>query len=63
MDKGKWAALAAKTHQDQAVWFLNAFWNAGVKEKAEDLWDWCLKVCAFFLCKMLFKYLLNCFFV
>jgi DNA polymerase III gamma/tau subunit len=43
MDKGKWTTLVAKPHTDQAVWFLNAFWNAGVKEKAEDLWLWCLK--------------------
>jgi len=27
----------------QAIWFLNAFWNGGVKEKAEDLWEYCAK--------------------
>jgi len=36
----QWNSLAHKPHEDQAVWFLNAFWNAGVKEKAEDIWNW-----------------------
>ena len=44
MDKGKWETLVAKIHQDQAIWFLNAFWNDGVKQKAEDLWDYNAKV-------------------
>jgi len=42
-DKKKWEALVTKSHQDQAIWFLNAFWNGGVKEKAEDLWEYTAK--------------------
>uniref|UniRef100_A0A7S4P2V2 Calcium-regulated actin-bundling protein C-terminal domain-containing protein n=1 Tax=Paramoeba aestuarina TaxID=180227 RepID=A0A7S4P2V2_9EUKA len=37
-DKGKWQDLVAKTHDDQTIWFLNAFWGDGLKEKAEELW-------------------------
>jgi len=33
-----WNDLVTKSHEDQAIWFLNAFWNGGVKEKAEDIW-------------------------
>jgi len=38
-DKAKWANLIAKTHQGQAIWFLNAFWNGGVKQQSEKIWD------------------------
>jgi len=38
-DKEKWKALVAKPHADQAVWFLNAFWNAGVKHESEKIWE------------------------
>jgi len=34
-----WNTLAQKPHQEQAIWFLNAFWNEGIKEKAEDIWS------------------------
>jgi DNA repair exonuclease SbcCD ATPase subunit len=39
MDKSKWNTLASKTHQEQAIWFLNAFWNGGVKQHAEKIWE------------------------
>jgi hypothetical protein len=42
-DKKLWADLVSKTHKDQAVWFLNAYWNDGVKEKSEEIWDFVLK--------------------
>jgi chromosome segregation ATPase len=42
-DKKGWADLAAKSHKEQAIWFLNAFWNQGVKEKSEEIWGYELK--------------------
>jgi chemotaxis protein histidine kinase CheA len=41
--KKLWQDLVSRTHQDQAVWFLNAFWNGGIKEHVEDVWGWVLK--------------------
>merc|ERR1711988_1903162 len=35
-----WNSLISQSHEAQAIWFLNAFWNGGVKEKAEDIWNW-----------------------
>jgi chemotaxis protein histidine kinase CheA len=37
--KQKWEALIAKSHQEQAIWFLNAFWNGGVKQSSEKVWE------------------------
>lgn len=37
--QGKWDELARKPHEEQAIWFLNAFWNEGIKEHAEDIWN------------------------
>jgi DNA repair exonuclease SbcCD ATPase subunit len=42
--KQKWAALVSKTHQEQAIWFLNAFWNGGVKQHSEKIWEICNQV-------------------
>mmetsp|Transcript_6808 Transcript_6808/g.19267 ORF Transcript_6808/g.19267 Transcript_6808/m.19267 type:complete len:327 (+) Transcript_6808:139-1119(+) len=39
-DKQKWNDLVAKDHRDQAVWFLNAFWNDGLRQDAEKVWAW-----------------------
>ena len=38
-DQEKLASLSDKTHKEQVVWFLNAFWNE-FKEEAERLWTW-----------------------
>jgi len=32
------ATLVAKTHREQAKWFLNGFWNEGGEDAAEDVW-------------------------
>jgi len=32
------ATLVAKTHREQAKWFLNAFWNDGQEGTAEEIW-------------------------
>jgi chromosome segregation ATPase len=31
--------IAAKTHSEQAIWWLNGFWEQGAKEEAENIWD------------------------
>jgi len=36
--QGPWNELATQPHADQATWFLNAFWNDGIKEHAEEVW-------------------------
>jgi chromosome segregation ATPase len=41
--KGQWNQLAARAHHEQAVWFLNAFWNGGIKEYVEDVWGYVQK--------------------
>eukprot|EP00009_Paramoeba_aestuarina_P017790 CAMPEP_0201542652 /NCGR_PEP_ID=MMETSP0161_2-20130828/72152_1 /ASSEMBLY_ACC=CAM_ASM_000251 /TAXON_ID=180227 /ORGANISM="Neoparamoeba aestuarina, Strain SoJaBio B1-5/56/2" /LENGTH=301 /DNA_ID=CAMNT_0047950325 /DNA_START=70 /DNA_END=975 /DNA_ORIENTATION=+ len=41
--KADWEKIVSKPHKDQAVWFLNAFWNGGVKEHAEKIWEFQLK--------------------
>jgi len=38
-----WKDLIKKPHQEQAIWFLNAFWNGGVKQFSEDIWGFNLK--------------------
>jgi multidrug efflux pump subunit AcrA (membrane-fusion protein) len=38
-DKAKWSALVTKQHVEQAIWFLNAFWNGGVKQHSEAIWE------------------------
>jgi len=32
--------LCSKTHKEQIVWFLNAFWEDGIEAFAELLWNW-----------------------
>lgn len=39
-DRRAWDDLAAKPHVNQAIWFLNAFWNEGVKSKSEEVWGY-----------------------
>jgi len=37
-DQEKLADLGSKTYKEQAVWFLNAFWNTFAQPEAEKLW-------------------------
>ncbi|MES1915034.1 MAG: hypothetical protein MHM6MM_007037 [Cercozoa sp. M6MM] len=37
--KSGFAELVAKNYAAQAKWFLNAFWHDGMKEEAEQVWD------------------------
>mmetsp|Transcript_1056 Transcript_1056/g.1541 ORF Transcript_1056/g.1541 Transcript_1056/m.1541 type:complete len:320 (-) Transcript_1056:75-1034(-) len=37
-DHDKLADLSTKTYKEQAVWFLNAFWNSFGEENAEKIW-------------------------
>jgi len=32
--------LCTKTHKEQVIWFLNAFWEEGLDQHAELLWKW-----------------------
>ena len=41
-DYDKFQVLCAKTYKEQAVWFLNAFWDDHSKE-AENIWQYVLK--------------------
>jgi len=36
----KLASLSAKTYKEQAVWFLNAFWNDFSSKEGENVWSW-----------------------
>jgi chromosome segregation ATPase len=42
-DKERLDHLVAKTHKEQAVWFLNAFWEDFASNEAEKLWSFVLK--------------------
>jgi len=35
----KFAELTAKNHKEQAIWWLNGFWEDGAQEEAEDIWE------------------------
>ncbi|ELR19331.1 uncharacterized protein ACA1_265360 [Acanthamoeba castellanii str. Neff] len=37
-DREKLDALCQKTHKEQAVWFLNAFWETFAQAEAENVW-------------------------
>jgi len=37
-DKDKLNALVVKTYKEQAVWFLNAFWDTFAAKEAENIW-------------------------
>jgi hypothetical protein len=37
-DKEKLDSLTALNHKEQAVWFLNAFWNSVGESNAEQVW-------------------------
>jgi len=41
-EQEKLADLCTRTHKDQVVWFLNAFWNE-LQGEAEKLWTWKFK--------------------
>ncbi len=34
-----WSEIVNKKYADQAIWFLNGFWE-DVKDHAEDVWKW-----------------------
>jgi len=36
--KAQFAQLTAKTHKEQAVWWLNGFWESGAQKEAENIW-------------------------
>jgi hypothetical protein len=38
-DKEKLDSLTALNHKEQAVWFLNAFWNSVGEANAEQVWS------------------------
>ena len=42
-DHAKLQALCGKTYKDQAVWFLNCFWEDYASKEAELLWQYVLK--------------------
>jgi len=43
-DDEKLKELVAKTHKEQAIWFLNAFWNkASMDKEAEKVWKYSAK--------------------
>ena len=42
-DHEKLHELCSFTYKEQAVWYLNAFWEFGLKEQAEKLWDYAQK--------------------
>jgi len=39
-DYDKLQDLGSKTYKEQAVWFLNAFWNQFAKNETEKIWDY-----------------------
>ncbi len=39
-DQQKLDALGAKSYKEQAVWFLNAFWNSFAQQEAEKVWEY-----------------------
>jgi len=43
-DDDKLKELCCKTHKEQAIWFLNAFWNkASMEKEAENIWKYAHK--------------------
>eukprot|EP01101_Sappina_pedata_P004506 TRINITY_DN192_c0_g1_i1.p1 TRINITY_DN192_c0_g1~~TRINITY_DN192_c0_g1_i1.p1 ORF type:complete len:394 (-),score=253.38 TRINITY_DN192_c0_g1_i1:93-1238(-) len=42
-DQEKLEALSQKTHKEQAVWFLNSFWEQFAKDQAEEIWKYAHK--------------------
>jgi len=42
-DFEKLQALCQKTHKDQIIWFMNAFWEDFASEQAEKMWAYKLK--------------------
>jgi len=39
-DLEKLSSLSAKPYKEQAVWFLNAFWNDFSSKEGENIWSW-----------------------
>jgi len=42
-DDEKIKDLCSKSYKDQAIWFLNAFWNSVGEKEAERIWNFVLK--------------------
>jgi len=42
-DDEKIKDLCSKSYKDQAIWFLNAFWNSTGQKEAERIWNFVLK--------------------
>lgn len=38
-DKDAFAAIVGKPHTEQAIWFLNGFWEDGLESEAEKVWE------------------------
>eukprot|EP00727_Mastigamoeba_balamuthi_P009424 m51a1_g5103 hypothetical protein (399) ;mRNA; r:302401-304203 len=38
--QASWTTLTSKTYAEQAVWFLNGFWDEGLAAEAENVWKW-----------------------
>jgi len=39
-DDAKLDALSGQTYKQQAIWFLNAFWNSFAEKEAENIWTY-----------------------
>lgn len=39
-DVEKLVDLSTKTHKEQAIWFLNAFWDDFAKNQADQVWNY-----------------------
>jgi len=42
-DDEKLQDLLSRTHKDQAIWFLNVFWNKEGEKEAERIWNYVAK--------------------
>ena len=36
--QAKFLELTRKKYVEQAIWFLNGFWNEGAENEAENIW-------------------------
>jgi len=36
----KFKEITSSSFTDQAIWFLNGFWNDGLDKQAEKIWTW-----------------------
>lgn len=44
--KDKFAELTSKNHMEQAIWWLNGFWDDGAKDYCEEIWGYTHKFMA-----------------